>query len=116
MCASMNVHLCVLVCICETYPAVAMLYMCILIHIYTYMFGMYKPRRFVIKCKPNVNFCTMSIWVSIHIYFFHIYAYLFFCLPNKLYIIIIIMYRHRCIYIFLHIIPIYIYIHTLYTE
>ena len=51
---------------------------------------MHKPRRFVIKCKPNVNFCTMSIWISIHIYFFlHIFVYLFFGLPNKLYIIII---------------------------
>ena len=42
------------------------------------MFGMHKPWRLVIKCKPNVNFCTMSIWVSIHIYFFfHICVYLF---------------------------------------
>ena len=54
---------------------------------------MHKPMCFVIKCKPNVNFCTMSIWVSIHIYFFfHIYVYLFFCLPNKLYTIIILLY------------------------
>ena len=43
---------------------------------------MHKPRRFIIIYKPNVNFCTMSIWVSIHIYFvFHIIVYLFFCLP-----------------------------------
>ena len=28
--------------------------------VYT-LFGMHKPRSFVIKCKPNVNFCTMSI-------------------------------------------------------
>ena len=49
---------------------------------------MHKPRRLVIKCKPNVNLCTMSIWVSIHIYFFYlIFVNLFFCLPNKLYII-----------------------------
>ena len=55
----------------------------------TYMFGMHKPRHFVIKCKPNCY--TMSIWVSIHIYFFfRIFVYLFSCLPNKLYIIIII--------------------------
>ena len=57
---------------------------------------MHKPRRFVIKCKPNINLLTMSIWVSIHIYFFfHIFVYLFFSLPNKLYIIII--YKIRCI-------------------
>ena len=39
---------------------------------------MHKPRRLVIKCKPNDHFCTMSIWVSIHIYFFLlIFVYLF---------------------------------------
>ena len=50
--------------------------------------ALHKPRRFVIKSKANVNFCTISIRVSIHIYFL---VYLFFCLPNKLYIIIIII-------------------------
>ena len=66
---------------------------------------MHKRRRFVIKCKPNVNFCNMSIWVSIHIYFlFHIFVYLFCCLPNKLYII-------KYIYIY-----IYIYIYTTHTN
>ena len=54
------------------------------------VFGMHKPmRRFVIvKCKPNINLCTMSIWVSIHIYFvFNIFVY--FCsLLNILYIIL----------------------------
>ena len=56
------------------------------------MFGMHKPRRFVIICKPNVNFCTMSIWVSIHIYFvFHIFVYLFFFgLPNYILLLYII--------------------------
>ena len=53
---------------------------------------MHKPNRFVIICKLNVNFYTMSIWVSSHIYFFfHIVVYLFLCLTNKLYIIIIII-------------------------
>ena len=34
----------------------------------------------------------MAIWVSIHIYFlFHIFVYLFIYLPNKLYIIIILI-------------------------
>ena len=53
---------------------------------------MHKPRRFVIICKPNVNFCTMSIMVSINIYFFfHIIDHIFFCLPNKIYITICIV-------------------------
>ena len=40
------------------------------------MLGMHKPWRFVIICKPNVNLCTMSIWESIHIYFFlNIFVY-----------------------------------------
>ena len=57
------------------------------------MFGMHKPRRFFINYKPIVNFCTMSFWVSIYICFvFIIFVYIFiFCLPNKLYIIIIII-------------------------
>ena len=35
----------------------------------TLLFGMHNAprRRVVIKCKPNVNFSTMSSWVSIHI-------------------------------------------------
>ena len=56
---------------------------------------MHKPKLFFIICKPNVNFCTMSIWVSIHIYFFfHIFVYLFCFLPNNLYIII------KCVCVF----------------
>ena len=47
---------------------------------------MNKPRRLFINYKPNVNWCTMSFWVSIYIYFLH-----YFCLPNKLYIIIYIV-------------------------
>ena len=47
---------------------------------------MHKPRRFVIICKPNINLCTMSIWVSIHIFNFFL-VYLFCSLPNKLLII-----------------------------
>ena len=59
---------------------------------YVVLFGMHKPMRFVIKCKPNVNLCTMSIWVSIHIYFFFQKLFIYFCcLPNKLYIIIILL-------------------------
>ena len=52
---------------------------------------MHKPGRFVINCKPNVNLCNMSIWVSIHIYLSSIFLFIYFCLPNKLYIIIIII-------------------------
>ena len=43
---------------------------------------MRKPNRFVIICKTNVNFCTMSIWLSILYFVFNIFVYLF-CLPNK---------------------------------
>ena len=48
--------------------------------LYTYrvcdiLCGMHQPMRFVIKCKPNVNLCTWSIWVSIHICFFFFFTF-----------------------------------------
>ena len=53
---------------------------------------MHKPVRFIIKCKPSVNLCNISIWVSIHIYlFFYIFVYLFFYLPIGNYNIITII-------------------------
>ena len=49
---------------------------------------MHKPRRFLIKCKPNVIFCTMSIWVNSYLFILPYLCLFIFCLPNKLYIYI----------------------------
>ena len=60
------------------------------------MLGMHKLRRYVIIVKPNVNLCTVSIWLSIHIFFSSIFCLsIFFCLPNKLYII---KYKYKYMY------------------
>ena len=56
---------------------------------------MHKPRRFVIKCKLNVNFYTASIWVNKFISILSsifLFIYLF-SLSNKLYNIYIVVYR-----------------------
>ena len=48
-------------------------------HIFGFLFGMHTPRRcFIIKCKPNVNCCTTSMWVSILIYFSSIFLFIYF--------------------------------------
>ena len=58
-------------------------------NIYTYSYGMHKPWRFDIICRPNFNLCTMSIYS--YLFFLHIFVYLlfFFYLINY-----ILLYHH----------------------
>ena len=50
----------------------------------------------VIICKPNVNFCTMSIWVSIHIYFSSILLFMYF-------FVYLINYILLCIHVYMYV-------------
>ena len=59
---------------------------------------MNKPRRCVIKCKPNVIFCTMSILESIHIYFSSIFLFLV-----SIFFVYLIIYILLYIYIYIYI-------------
>ena len=68
------------------------------------MFGMHKPRRFVIKCKPNVSLCTMSIWVGSDLTYqlISIFSSIFLFINYFVYLINYILY-YLLLYIIVHI-------------
>ena len=67
------------------------LYVSYSIYIYIYLFGMLKPRRLVIKCKPLLIIVPCQFGYQFISILSSIFLFILFFLPNKLYIINIII-------------------------